>query len=337
MFWTSYLLAVLAIVLAWPVPILLSRASWPARSPFTAMLLWQAIALAGGLSMIGAMLVYGLEPIGDNLISGLRGLADMVLFNAPTTALGFWHLFALSAAALLTAHLVFTLLLTYYKIERQRRRHRELLALLAAPSVDAARTVVISHDSPVAYCLPGGARSVTVLSDGLMAALEPAELRAVLSHENAHLNQRHHLLLWAFAAWRQALPWLPTTRLAQEAVNSLIEMLADDVALKTESKATLIKAIAIVASGPTGGMGASMAGSMTAAAMPSAHPSLPLDGLEAPTGAVSGSARTTMSRVSRLLSPQPQLPAAARGMVLAGCALLLALPTALLIVPGLLG
>jgi Zn-dependent protease with chaperone function len=345
MFWTSYLLAVLAIVLAWPVPILLSRASWPARSPFTAMLLWQAIALAGGLSMIGAMLVYGLEPIGDNLISGLRGLAAMVLFNAPTTALGFWHLFALSAAALLTAHLVFTLLLTYYKIERQRRRHRELLALLAAPSVDAARTVVISHDSPVAYCLPGGARSVTVLSDGLMAALEPAELRAVLSHENAHLNQRHHLLLWAFAAWRQALPWFPTTRLAQEAVNSLIEMLADDVALKTESKATLIKAIAIVASGPTGGMGAGMAGStgsgmagsLAAAAVPSAHPSLSLDGLEAPTGAVSGSARTTMSRVSRLLSPQPQLPAAARGMVLAGCALLLALPTALLIVPGLLG
>ena len=336
MFWTSYLLAVLAIVLAWPVPILLSRASWPARSPFTAMLLWQAIALAGGLSMIGAMLVYGLEPIGENLISGLRGLAGMVLFNAPTTALGFWHLFALSAAALLTAHLVFTLLLTYYKIERQRRRHRELLELLAAPSADAARTVVISHDSPVAYCLPGGARSVTVLSDGLMAALEPAELRAVLSHENAHLNQRHHLLLWAFAAWRQALPWLPTTRLAQEAVNSLIEMLADDVALKSESKATLIKAIAIVASGPTGGMAAGMAPGM-AAAVPSAHPSVTLDGLEAPAGAVSGSARTTMSRVSRLLSPQPPLPAAARGMVLAGCALLLALPTALLIVPGLLG
>lgn len=337
MFWTSYLLAVLAIVLAWPVPILLSRASWPARSPFTAMLLWQAIALAGGLSMIGAMLVYGLEPIGDNLISGLRGLAAMVLFNAPTTALGFWHLFALSAAALLTAHLVFTLLLTYYRIERQRRRHRELLALLAAPSVDADRTVVISHDSPVAYCLPGGARSVTVLSDGLMAALEPAELRAVLSHENAHLNQRHHLLLWAFAAWRQALPWLPTTRLAQEAVNSLIEMLADDVALKTESNATLIKAIAIVASGPTGGMAAGTATGVAAAALPSAHPGLALDGLEAPAGAVSGSARTTMSRVSRLLSPQPQLPAAARGLVLAGCALLLALPTALLIVPGLLG
>jgi len=245
MFWTSYFLAVLALILAWPVPVLLSRAQWPARSPFTAMVLWQAIALAGGLSMIGAMLVYGLEPIGKNLIAGLRSLAGMVFNNEPTTALGFWHLFALSAAALLTAHLVFTLLLTYYKIERQRRRHRELLTLLASPSDDGPGTVVINHDSPVAYCLPGGARSVTVLSDGLMAALEPAELRAVLIHENAHLSQRHDLLLWAFAAWRQALPWFPTTRLAQTAVNSLIEMLADDVALRTESKVTLIKAIAI--------------------------------------------------------------------------------------------
>jgi Zn-dependent protease with chaperone function len=329
MFWTSYLLAVLAIVLAWPVPIFLSRARWPARSPFTAMLLWQAIALAGGLSMIGAMLVYGLEPVGDNLIAGLRALAGMVLFNAPTTALGFWHLFALSAAALLTAHLVFTLLLTYYKIERQRRRHRELLALLASPAADGTGTVVISHDSPVAYCLPGGARSVTVLSDGLMAALEPAELRAVLSHENAHLNQRHHLLLWAFAAWRQALPWLPTTRLAQESVNSLIEMLADDVALKTESKVTLIKAIAIVASGS-----ASVGGGFP----PGGHTSLALEGLETAAGVTgSDSARTTASRVSRLLSPQPPLSATARGLVLAACILLLAVPTALLIVPGLLG
>jgi Zn-dependent protease with chaperone function len=298
------------------------------------MLLWQAIALAGGLSMIGAMLVYGLEPLGDNLIAGLRALAAMVLFNAPTTALGFWHLFALSAAALLTAHLVFTLLLTYYRIERQRRRHRELLALLASPSPQGTGTVVISHDSPVAYCLPGGARSVTVLSDGLMAALEPAELRAVLIHENAHLSQRHHLLLWAFAAWRQALPWLPTTRLAQESVNSLIEMLADDVALKTESKATLIKAIAIVASGSAAGQ----PGPVAAEALPGSPANVPLAGLETTAGVTGAdSARTTASRVSRLLSPRPQLQASARGAVLAGCILLLALPTALLIVPGLLG
>jgi hypothetical protein len=44
-----------------------------------------------------------------------------------------------------------------------------------------------------------------------------------------------------------------------------------------------------------------------------------------------------MSRVRRLLSPQEPLPAPLRALVLAGCLLLLAVPTALLIVPGLLG
>ena len=183
----------------------------------------------------------------------------------------------------------------------------------------------------MAYCLPGGARSVTVLSDGLMAALEPAELRAVLIHENAHLNQRHHLLLWAFAAWRQALPWLPTTRLAQEAVNSLIEMLADDVALKTESKATLIKAIAIVASGSPGAAPAARMAVRRTGPVRRRARSQP-----GATGGA-GSAGTTASRVSRLLSPQPPLPAPLRAAVLAACVLLLAVPTALLIVPGLLG
>jgi Zn-dependent protease with chaperone function len=166
---------------------------------------------------------------------------------------------------------------------------------------------------------------VTVLSDGLMAALEPDELRAVLHHENAHLSQHHHLLLWAFAAWRQALPWLPTTRLAQEAVSSLIEMLADDVALKTESKAALIKAIAIVASGSTRAPETRLAfGDGTDAGQPGA------------TGGA-GAAVTTASRVSRLLSPRPPLPLPWRFAVLCACLLLLAVPTALLLVPGLLG
>jgi hypothetical protein len=103
------------------------------------------------------------------------------------------------------------------------------------------------------------------------------------------------------------------------------------VALKTESKATLIKAIAIVASGsvPTG-PGADF--------RPAGQAGLALDGLESAAGVTGAdSARTTASRVSRLLSPQPQLPAAIRSGVLTSCVLLLALPTALLIVPGLLG
>src|SRR6185312_877750 len=249
MFWTSWFLAALAIVLAWPVPVFLSRAAWPARAPFAAMVLWQSIALAGGLSMIGAMLCWGLVPLGDNLTSGLGGLINVFLGRESLDTLGLVHAFALSAAALLTAHLVFTLWLTYFRINRQRRKHRDLLHLLSSPSHDQPGTLVLNHQAPVAYCLPGGSRSVTVLSEGLMTLLSPDELRAVLLHEETHLTQRHHLLLWAFAAWRSALPWLPTSKLAQESVSSLIEIMADDVALRSVDKPTLVTAIALVASG----------------------------------------------------------------------------------------
>ncbi|WP_125610921.1 M56 family metallopeptidase [Specibacter cremeus] len=316
MFWTSWFLAALAIILAWPVPVLLSRAHWPARAPFAAMVLWQAIALAGGLSMVGAMLCYGLVPLGGNLAAGLRGVVDIILGRRSLDELGLVHAFALSAAALLSAHLVFTLWLTYYRIIKQRRRHRELLTLLSSPSLDRPDTLVINHEAPVAYCLPGGARSITVLSDGLMTLLSDDELHAVLIHEQTHLAQRHHLLLWAFAAWRSALPWLPTSKLAQRSVSSLIEILADDVALRTVTPNTLVTAIALVASGSAQLPASSLVGSGA-------------EQIDTPA--------TTSARLGRLLTPAPAMGTGGQALVLAVALLLLAVPTALLIVPGAFG
>lgn len=312
MFWTSWFLAVLAVALAWPVPVFLSRAAWPARAPFAAMVLWQSIALAGGLSMIGAMLCYGLVTLGDDLVSGLRGLLRIFQGSQSLDTLGLVHAFALSAAALLSVHLVFTLWLSYYRIHRQRARHRDLLQLLSSPSSDRPHTLVINSQAPVAYCLPGGARSVTVLSDGLLELLAPEELRAVLLHEQTHLTQRHHLLLWAFAAWRSALPWLPTSKLAQQAVSSLIEILADDVALRTVGKSTLVTAIALVASGPA---------------------QLPADTLAAGAEDQIDTPSTTSARLGRLLTPAAPLSKGWQSLVLAVAVLLLAVPTALLLSP----
>lgn len=315
MLWTSWFLAGLAIALAWPVPVLLSRAQWPSLAPFAAMVLWQSIALTGGLSMIGAMLCFGLEPLGDNLPSGLHGLWKVLTGQTSLDALGILHAFALSAAGLLTAHLLFTLWLTYFRISRQRRHHRELLHLLSSPSRDRPDTLMISHVAPVAYCLPGGSRSVTVLSDGLVTLLTPEELSAVLLHEEAHLGQRHHLLLWAFAAWRSALPWLPTSQLAQRSVSSLIEILADDVALRSVSPGTLVTAIALVASGST---------ELPASTLVDASPEK-ID-----------TASITSARLRRLLTPAPPLPALLQSFVYAIALLMLAVPTALLVVPGIL-
>ncbi|MHA7283800.1 M56 family metallopeptidase [Arthrobacter sp. TMS2-4] len=331
MFWASYLLAALAIILAWPAPIALSRAAWPARAPFTAMVLWQSIALAGGLSMIGAMLVWGLEPLGDNLVQASAAFRNILLDGGSAGSLGVIHVFAISAAILLFAHLVFTLALTFVRIHRQRRRHREMLTLLSSPAAGQPATLVIKHPAPVAYCLPGGARSVTVMSDGLMDLLSKEELDAVLTHEHAHLHQRHHLLLWAFAAWRSALPWLPTSRLAQQAVSELIEMLADDEALRHVDEPTLVRAIAIVGAG----------------AAPSAPDSLddaladesgiPLATMRAAVTGGTADVASTVPRLRRLLTPLPPLGRLQQALALSSAGLLLVVPPLLLVAPELLG
>lgn len=324
-----YFLAALAVLLAWPVPVLLSRAKWPGRSPFTAMVLWQSIALSGGLSMIGAMLIWGLRPLGANLGQSLGRLWQVVVENRPAETLGLLHVFALSAAGLLGTHLVFILLLTLVRIQRQRRRHRDRLNLLSLPAENAPGTLVISHPAPVAYCLPGGARSVTVLSDGLLNLLSPEELKAVLAHERAHLSQRHHLLQWAFAAWRSALPWLPTSQLALYSVNALIEMLADDAALDNAQRPALIRAIAIVATGQVADSMESETAENTAQLL-IPHVDVdnePVDGAEPAPG-------STASRLSRLLSGQPRLSTLARTTTLTVSVLLPLLPATLLLIPG---
>ncbi len=306
---TSYILAALAIFLAWPAPLILSRAAWPARSPFVAMILWQAIALAGGLSMIGSMLLWGLSPLSSNIYVATNELFHLITSERTVAEFNIIHVFAVSTAGLLFAHLSFSLLLTFVRIYRQRIKHRNLVEILSAPSA-TPNTVVIEHPVPVAYCLPGGSRGVTVMSDGLVAALSPQELDAVLTHERAHLAQRHHLLLWAFSAWRTALPWLPTSRLAQQAVNSLIEMLADDSALATTDRGTLVRAIAVVATGQRSpGTGS------------------------APGITDNPGSTTTGRRLSRLLSPQAPLTGWQRGAVMAISLALLGVPTLLVLAP----
>lgn len=246
----SVLLGLLAVLLAWPVPILLGRAKWPLRAPASALLLWQSIALTGGLSMIGALLTLGLLPYGDTLVHAIRGFVAGVASDRSFPGVDALYLLAVGAAILLGIHLVLNLALTIASTERQRRRHRQLVELLGSPDPVRPRTQLLDNAVPIAYCLPG-ARSVTVFSAGLIELLDADELSAVIAHEHAHVAQRHDLLLIAFRAWHMSLPWFPIAYRAEREVGGLVEMLADDRARLTAPDATLASAIALVAGART--------------------------------------------------------------------------------------
>lgn len=222
----SAVLGTLALALAWPVPMALSRAAWPARSPAAALALWQGIALAGGLSMIGCLLAFGSAPEGS-LPATLVALAPHVVSGPLPAGFGVAQLAALTLAVAVTILLVLNLALVAVRAERERRRQHQLIDLLSDPMPGEPRTRVLAHPVPLAYCVPG-IRTATVLTDGLIDALAPDELGAVIAHERTHLDQLHHLVRLAFRAWHSALPWFPIANRAERAVVSLTEMLADD-------------------------------------------------------------------------------------------------------------
>ncbi|RJN31223.1 M56 family peptidase [Nesterenkonia natronophila] len=287
------------------------------------MVLWQAIALAGGLSMVGAPIVYGLAPLGESLPDALCAVVNLTLAEDSAVLaeadLRPWHIFALCAGLLLGSHLLLTLARTYFRVLGARRRHRQLVDLLSTPlskALDEADTQVIEHETPLAYCLPGrtNASSVTVLSRGLLNTLSKPELGAVVAHEQTHLRQRHHLLTMTFEAWYRALPWLPTNRYGREAVLELTEMLADDGALRYYSPETLLRSLALSSAETASPREAPLnAGSASGDASPT------------PETLITG------ARLQRLLVPTEPLGALATVSILVASAALLGVPTVLLL------
>lgn len=309
------LLAVVAVALAGPVPVLLGRAAWPARSPVLAALAWQAVALAGGLALLGAPLVWGLLPWGEGLVAAAPRLAahlagDAAAAPRPTGLPVGLHLMAVGAGAGIAVHLLLTTAVTAVRTLRARARHRDAVELVATGPADAGRwpggargARELPVDDPLAYCVPGsprGGEALTVVSSGLLARLSPEELDAVVAHERAHLDQHHGLLRLAFAAWARACAWLPTAETARLAVVQVTEMLADDAALRRAPADVLVRALAQAAPGPDAGP----AGQTDATG---------------PTSAGLG------DRAARLLTRPAPLPAAAAALVAAAS---LALPAA---------
>ena len=306
---TAASLAVLAALRAWPGPALLARARWPRRDPLVALVCWQAIGLAGGLSIIGALLVHGLAPWGHSLPEAAWSVATGHPATDPVRG---DHWVALTLAAVLASELLGVLALSWIRTARTRRRHRELLELVVQPSAELPDTRLLEHPAPVAFCIPG-ARPLLVLSSGMVAELDGDQLAAVVAHERAHLREHHHLLLLPFVAWEAALPVLPAAGRAHAAVRELVEMRADDVALSslsgTAPRRTLARAI-VAAAGGTGGA-------------------------DVPSGALAVTGSAIGARVVRLLEPPSPLPAPARWAALTAAGLLLLLPTALLLLPAL--
>jgi hypothetical protein len=293
----------------------LHRAKWPSRGPYTAVITWQALGLAWGVSTIGALLAFGLSSYQLGAAGGSMALAtdiltgELLLAELSQGLEGVSHIAAVILAVVLTLVLFYGLASSFVHVVRVRRRHHDLLELIASEHPDVPGARVLDHPAAAAYCLPGVLRSQVVISAGALAVLDNRELAAVLAHEHAHLRQRHDLVLLPFSSLKRAFPRFRLVRTYYESVALLIEMCADDQARRKSSSREL--AMALLRFGAAGPAPVP-AGAM--AAVPEAEPGV-------------------MRRVNRLLHPDNELPYHAGAFIMGGSAFLLATVTCLWHIP----
>ena len=299
----------------------LPRASWPRRSPAAAILLWQARGLASGLAAVGTLIGLALPASRGGLVFSVLHAAGLLrdgdvfgvagLFGLSGTDGGPLVVFAIRLACLaaglaLLVLLCWVLLAASVAALQARRRQRALLTLLAHGDPKVPGALVVDYPSAAAYCLPGlRSRSRIVVSVGALELLGHGELAAVLAHERAHLRERHDLVLLPFTALRRAFPRSATCTGAHHAVALLVEMLADDRALRARPARELVSALVRFG---------------TAGACP------------APAGALAAAEGEVAARVARLVQPVRPLPAAAVAAVCLAVAVLVAAPVTLLVV-----
>jgi len=288
--------------------------SWPRRSPAAAILLWQALGLAGGLAAVGALLAIGVSGPGGQvgvlggltLVAGRMASGELVAPDQPV-ALTAARMIALTAGFALLGVLCMVLVMAFVDAVGARRRQRELLALLAHGDPKVPGALVIDYPAAAAYCLPG-IRSQIVVSVGTLDLLGPAELTAVLAHERAHLRARHDLVLIPFTSLRRAFPRSRELHQAYRTVALLVEMMADDHALRVRGLAPRELATALLRFGTAGSHGA-------------------------PAGTMAVAEGELTARVNRLLTPPPPLPRIVQAAVVLSAGLLVALPLVLLVAP----
>jgi Zn-dependent protease with chaperone function len=298
---------IVALLLSGPVPAMLARASWPMRAPRAAIVLWQSIALAAVLSAFSAGIA-----IASRLFAPGPDGRPTATITSEIEVLGWpmWlaYVVVFTITLMIGARLVIAVLQVAIATRRRRAHHRMMVDLLdmshesIPPQVciPASGLRILDVKQPLAYCLPG-VRSRVVVSEGTLKTLSDSEISAILTHERAHLRARHDLVLEMFIAVHAAFPRFVRSGNALDAVRLLIEMLADDAAVRAAGPTPLARALVACASGRT------------------------------PSGALAAGGPTTVLRVRRL-GGQPNSRAVAATAYLAAAALLV-VPTLALAVP----
>lgn len=101
---------------------------------------------------------------------------------------------------------------------------------------------LVDEPHPFALTMPRRHGGI-VVSTGAVELLTEQELRAVLAHEHAHLQQRHHLVKAIVSTLSARLRWVPLVAAVEAALGHYLEIAADDAARRQAGTPALASAL----------------------------------------------------------------------------------------------
>lgn len=241
--------AATAIGVGGALPPLLARVRLLRRAPVAAVGLWLSLSAAFVIAL--ALAIYQVvAPDRHGALPGFLGelLCTSDLAHGTEAADADAHGLLTFLPLVVAAWPLGWIAAAYARFDRTRRRHADLLAVTATWGPESLGAAVLDHDVAAAYCLPGR-RPRVVVTSAAVAQLSHDQMRAVLAHEQAHIRGRHHLLAVCADGFALAFPMLPLARHAREQVRMLLEMAADDRALRQHRRVDLAHAMYKVAAG----------------------------------------------------------------------------------------
>lgn len=282
----------------------LARAAWPVGAPRLAVALWHALGAAVVSSVVLAGTAMALPSLPAPMTSGLTGFLERCAMALRAEYASPGSLVIGVVGVVLAVATLARLGYCLSKVSRATRRfRREQHAALGLVGVRGpASATVVDDDRPAVFCLPGyrpgrGRRDGRiVLSSGAVQLLTGEQLRLVLAHERAHLRQHHHLAVQLSSALAAAFRLIPLFGHAATQVPLLLEMAADDDALRAATGSVRMR-----------GAGRDIDGSAGRRGLAHALVAISAGNAGTPAGALGAAGASALARVSRLGEPPGRL------------------------------
>lgn len=223
---------------------LVAHPAWGRQRPVRAVLLLLGSAVlataAAGLVLVRLLVALVEAAKGYAAPSVSHDASAGVVLRAAAVNVGVWLLVAVVGI------LVMTLLVTAIPRSHRNRALRRATSATLQPDerLDHGRipVVVVEAAWPVAMGLPGR-RPRIVVSTQLCDALPPAELAAVVAHEEAHLRWHHADLARGVGLAPLLMPRWKLVRDWDAEIGLLLELVADDTASRVSGLGSMAAAL----------------------------------------------------------------------------------------------